>query len=156
MTQPHKEALALAHLNRQGFAAYCPMVNKRVRHARKSMAVQRPLFPSYIFVANNPLRRWQAIRSTIGVRSLISRGDEPSLLDGRFVQELRARELDGLVARPASPFEVGQAVRISQGAFADIIGEIIELRDDQRVMMLLDLLGGKVKTMVRNDWIREL
>ena len=145
----------MQHLERQAFSAYCPMVSKRVRHARKSMDVRRPLFPGYVFVVHDPQTRWQSIRSTFGVRTLISRGDEPSLLDGRFVEELRTREVDGLIARPTSPFKVGQVVRISHGAFADIVGEIIELRDDQRVMMLLDLLGGKVKTMVATDRIRE-
>ena len=68
---------------------------------------------------------------------------------------MRAREIDGFVARPTSPFKVGQLVTISQGAFADIVGEIVELRDEQRVMMLLDLLGGSVKTVIGTDQIRE-
>lgn len=154
MTRPHKESLALERLGQQNFETYCPLVNKRVRHARRAFDARRPLFPSYVFILYRPELRWQAIRSTIGVRSIVGRGDEPSLLDGRFVEALRAREVDGVVASPSTPFEVGQKVSITRGAFADIVAEIVELRDERRVLLLLDLLGGKVKTMVSSDAIQ--
>src|SRR5262245_51643983 len=45
-THPHREPFAIDNLTRQGFKSYCPMVKKRRSHARRSMEVARPLFPS--------------------------------------------------------------------------------------------------------------
>jgi transcriptional antiterminator RfaH len=42
-------------------------------------------------------------------------------------------------------FVVGEAVRIVAGAFADAIGRFHGMTDDERVVVLLDLLGRQVK-----------
>ena len=72
-TQPHRETIALENLERQDFRAYCPVIRKRVRHARRSLDLLRPLFPGYLF-AQVTLDRWRPILSTYGVRSLVRCG----------------------------------------------------------------------------------
>ena len=151
MTQPHREAIAISNLERQTFRVYCPMVRKRIRHARRSMDVERPLFPGYVFVAFEAEKRWQAIRSTVGLRSLVRCGDAPGYLDGAFVKALREREIDGIVVSPPSPFQPGQSVDITYGPFANLVSEIIAMRDNERVMILLQLMGREVKTMIGTD-----
>ena len=49
-TQPHREQVAHANLERQGFVTYCPVVRRRRSHARRVDEVLRPLFPGYLFV----------------------------------------------------------------------------------------------------------
>ena len=94
-TQPHREALAIEHLQRQNFECYCPMVRKSVRHARKQHEVLRPLFPGYLFVAIDPdIHRWRPILSTIGVRTLVRCGERLAMLGAEFIDALKARELD--------------------------------------------------------------
>jgi transcriptional antiterminator RfaH len=46
---PHREHVAIENLTRQKFVVYCPMELKRIRHARRTQDVVRPLFPGYIF-----------------------------------------------------------------------------------------------------------
>ena len=151
MTQPHREAVAIAHLQRQKFQVYCPMVRKRIRHARRTMDVNRPLFPGYVFIAAEAKKRWQAIGSTVGLRTLIRCGDAPGYLDGTFVDALRERETDGVVVKPLSPFQPGQRVSITYGPFANLIGEIVAMRDNERVMILLRLMGQEVKTLIGTE-----
>jgi transcriptional antiterminator RfaH len=151
MTQPQREKLALEHLNRQNFDTYCPVVLKRVRHARRSMDVQRPLFPGYVFVGFDPDMRWHAVRSTVGTRGLILEGNQPGLLDGAFIDGLRAREVDGVIASTEVQFTQGQSVSLTSGPLADLIGQIVEMRDSERVMILLSIMGQEVKTLVAAD-----
>jgi len=154
MTQPHREAVAVEHLIRQDFTTYCPMVLKRVRHARQMRDVRRPLFPGYVFIAYDAGLRWQAVRSTIGVRTLVRRGDEPDFLDGAFVAALQAREREGVIVKPSAPFDVGQSVSITHGPLANLVGEIVELRESERVMILLKLMGQHVRTILGTDVLR--
>jgi hypothetical protein len=45
-TQPHGEARAIFHLERQDYRIFCPRIRKTVRHARKATRVLASLFPA--------------------------------------------------------------------------------------------------------------
>src|SRR5262245_23375997 len=101
-TLPHRESYACEHLRRQEFHVYCPMITKRIKHARSVFDAPRPLFPSYVFVEHRPqLRSWRPILGTHGVKSLVRTGEQPGFLCGSFIDDLKARELDGVIRKPA-------------------------------------------------------
>jgi transcriptional antiterminator RfaH len=150
-THPHREKVALEHLGRQRFEAYCPMLLKRRSHARRVTTVLRPLFPSYLFVRmSSELRGWRPILSTYGVRTVARAGDKLSFLDDGFIKTLKAREVDGAIARPATPFEIGQKVCISSGPFDGIVATIVEMDEKDRLVVLLDLLSRSIKVKLGN------
>jgi transcriptional antiterminator RfaH len=154
-TQPHAELRAAQHLQRQGFATYLPRCLKRRRHARRTETIAAPLFPRYLFVAADlSAQRWRAIRSTIGVSRLVCNGDAPAPLADAVVERLRAQEQSGFVRLPAAPaFARGDAVRVIDGAFATCFGLFDGMRDDERVTVLLDLLGRKVRVAIEREMI---
>lgn len=156
-THAHKERVAIENLERQYFATYCPMIRTQVRHARKVSTVLRPLFPGYLFVSLDLERdRWRPILSTLGVRSVIRDGDAPSRLDPRIIASLRAREVDGAIIRPTSPFQVGQDVKMAGGPFDGLVAKIVALDEKDRVIVLLDLLSRPVKTHATTAQLREI
>ncbi len=83
--------------------------------------------------------------STFGVRSVVRCGDKVSLLDDAFVQAIRAREVDGVVSRPVSPYQEGQEVRVSGGAFDGLVATIVEMHPPDRLTVLMQLLNRTVK-----------
>ena len=110
------------------------------------------MFPGYLFVrVDFDLPRRRPIRSTIGVRSVIACGDRLSLLDQAFIDALKAREVDGAIARPDTPFTVGQQIRVAGGPFDGLIGTIIELGEKERLTVLI-ILNGLVKVHVEPRW----
>lgn len=156
-THPHREHVAIENLARQKFAVYCPMELKRVRHARRTQDVSRPLFPGYIFAEVVPdLTLWRPILSTFGVRNLIRAGDRPAFVDSGFIQGLRAREIDGVIARPQRPYEVGQEVRLNGGPFDGLIATIIEMGERDRLVLLTSLLSQTVRLKVTSANVRAL
>ena len=148
-SQPHREHIALENLARQAFQAYCPMMRTRVRHARRTLDVLRPLFPGYLFVRVNPdLQRWRPILATYGVRKLVCCGDRPGFLDEGFVEGLKSREIGGAIVRPASSYEAGQQVKMVGGAFDGLIATILECDEKDRLVVLMDLLNRPTKVRV--------
>lgn len=148
-THPHKERFALENLERQEFPAYCPLIRRRRSHARRVSDVLRPLFPGYLFVKFNPeVQRWRPILSTFGVRAIVRSGDQPSMIEDAFIRSLRAREVEGVIARPDSPYEVGQEVRLAGGAFDGLVATIVDMDDRDRLTVLMDLLNRPVKVKV--------
>jgi len=155
-THVNAEVKAAANLGRQGFSIYFPRYLKRRSHARKVEAVPRPLFPRYLFVAIDlAAQRWRAIQSTLGVSNLVCVGDRPALVENGVIHALQAREDEagfiGLVRRPA--FSPGDKVRILEGAFVDSLALVEDVSDRDRVAVLLNLLGRKVRVFVGADLI---
>lgn len=147
-THPHREQAALENLARQDFRCYCPRIRKRVRHARRTQDVLRPLFPGYLFVEIGPQgQHWRPILSTLGVRTLVRCGERLSFLDDAFIASLKLSEVDGAVVRRAS-YHVGQQVRMADGPFEGLIATIIEMDEQQRLVLLMDLLNRPVKVKV--------
>lgn len=155
-THTHREQTAVEHLQRQGFEAYCPMVARRIRHARQVKDVTRPMFPGYVFARVGLDRHaWRPMLSTYGVRSVICCGDRPSLVDDGFVSSLKAREVGGLVSKPSTPFQVGQSVRVAGGPFDGLVATIIDMNEKDRVVLLMGILNGSVRVKVDIGGISE-
>ncbi len=155
-THARSENAALEHLRRQGFTAYLPCYRKRRRHARKTDIVAAPLFPGYLFVCMDIARtRWRAIRSTIGIKSLICQGDHPIPLPEGVIDDIQAREdTSGIVSVcPTVDFEPGQSVKIMDGPLREQVGWFEAVTDDERVVILLELLGRKMRMTLPGDAI---
>jgi len=153
-SQPNAELKAVAHLNRQGFATYLPRYLKRRRHARRVDVVASPLFPRYLFVSiDMTAQRWRSIYSTVGVSSLVGTGDAPLPVPGEVVSTLRKREDDaGFIKLDRRPiFSAGDKIRVIEGVFTDCLGLFEGMPDRDRVAVLLDLLGRKVRVLVDAD-----
>jgi transcriptional antiterminator RfaH len=149
-TQPHAESKAAEHLIRQGFGAYLPRYHKRRRHARRVELIAAPLFPRYLFVAVDlETQRWRAIHSTSGVSRLVCNGDEPAPVPPDVVPALQQREDAGFVKLERRPqFAPGERVRVVDGIFTDTLGLFEGMADRDRVAILLDLLGRKVRILL--------
>ena len=153
-TQPNAESKAVVHLGRQGFVTYLPHYLKRRRHARRVDIVAAPLFPRYLFVAiDMTATRWRSIYSTVGVSRMVCNGDLPTPIPNQIVTTLRAREdASGLVRLEHQPsFRAGDKIRVLDGVFADCIALYEGMKDSDRVAILLDLLGRKVRVMVNAE-----
>jgi len=153
-TQPHAEAKALEHLLHQGYAAYLPRCRMRVSHARRQQIVLRPLFPRYLFAGfDRAAMPWRPILSTIGVTDIVRAGDEPAAVPAEIVTAIREREAGGAFDRvdPRQSLRLGELVRVTAGAFEDMVGRLVELRDQDRVVVLLELLGRAVRAQLRTE-----
>ena len=153
-THVHSEAKAAAHLLRQGYDIYLPRYLKRRRHARRVENVPAPLFPRYLFVGlDQATARWRSIQSTQGVSHLICNSNEPALLPDSVITELRKREDDNGYIRlnPQPLYARGDKVRVVDGVFGESFGLFEGMADRDRVAILLDLLGRKVRVVLDRE-----
>jgi transcriptional antiterminator RfaH len=150
-THVNAEARAARNLVRQGFEIYLPRCLKRRNHARKVEQVPAPLFPRYLFVRiDMASQRWRSIQSTIGVSHLVSNGSDPAPVPQQVLSALKDREDDaGYVRLEQRPtFALGEKVRVLAGVFAENLGLFDGMADRDRVAILLDLLGRKVRVSI--------
>ena len=150
-THPRGEPLAIINLNNQGLETYLPRQLKRRRHARRTEWVPAPLFPGYLFVRFDLDRtRWRAIHSTFGVRYLVCNGELPAPVPHGIVEDIRSCEDDDgvVIVSKQAPFDKGERVQIMTGALRDQVGLFDCATDDERIFILLDLLGRQVRVRV--------
>jgi transcriptional antiterminator RfaH len=155
-TQPRAEHKAAAHLGRQGFGSYLPQYLKKRRHARRVETVAAPLFPRYLFVAVDiAAQRWRSIQSTIGVARLVCNGDAPAPVPEAILTAIKQREDErGFVRLERRPlFALGDSIRVLDGVFATHFGLFDGMTDNQRVTILLELLGRKVRVVLNADCV---
>jgi len=155
-THVNGEAKAASNLVRQGFGVYFPRYLKRRSHARKIDTVARPLFPRYLFVAIDlATQRWRSIQSTIGVSHLVSWRGSPASVNDDVIGALKQREDEGgfIKLDRRVCFSPGDTVRVLEGAFTDSLALVEGINDRERVAILLDFLGRKVRVLVGADLI---
>jgi transcriptional antiterminator RfaH len=155
-SHPHAELKAVRHLERQSFLTYLPRYLARRSHARRIEQVPVPLFPRYVFVQiDTATQRWTAIQSTFGVSRLVCNGDEPAPVPGGVIETLKRREDEnGLIKLARRPqFSPGDKVTVLHGAFQDCLGLYEGMRDGDRVAILLDLLGRKVRVTLDPEFL---
>ena len=105
---------------------------------------KRKFFPGYVLVQlpEHPEKNadlWHLIKDTPGVTGFIGSRTEPVPLDDGEVKAL-VEEIKGERERPRPKlsFEVGERVKINEGAFANFMGNIGEINEER----------GKVKVMI--------
>ncbi|MDE5453002.1 transcriptional activator RfaH [Bradyrhizobium sp. CSA112] len=155
-TQINAEAKAARNLVRQGFEVYLPRYLKRRSHARKIEKVAAPLFPRYLFVRiDMTTQRWRSVQSTFGVSRLVLNGSGPAPVAQQVLDLLQTRENEnGYVKLDQRPkFARGEKVRVLAGAFAENLGLFDGQADRDRIAILLDLLGRKVRVSIEADMV---
>jgi transcriptional antiterminator RfaH len=137
-TKSREEEIAVAHLRRQDFEVFLPLLKER----RGQEARIVPMFPGYVFVALTPA--WLPITSTRGVKRLITTSpDRPALLPPGWVEALQAKGTLDLY-QDALSFRKGETVEFIAGPFEGHVGRCHWV-SERRVGLLLDLLGRQVQ-----------
>ena len=114
-----------------------------------------PMFPRYLFVAlDTETDNWAPIRSTIGVSNLVRFGMRPAQVPNELIALLMQREdADGVQTAPNREFEPGQAVRVHSGPLKDYQGIFLARNSNERVLVLLEILGKESKLSLNANQI---
>ena len=156
--KPNCLAIAQRNLLRQGFRIFCPMEETTQRRRGLFKTVTSPLFPGYLFLGSPegaaPVR---AINSTHGVSRVVSFTNEvPAEVPPEIVAALMARcDAQGLL-KPVDALKAGDEITITTGPFANFVGTVQGLAPQQRVWVLLDLLGNLTRVAVKQKSVQKI
>lgn len=153
-TKMQLEVWAQNNLKERGFEVYLPRYLKQRRHARRTEIVPRPLFPRYLFVrADIGAGHRPRVNTAPGVAQMVSFGERPAVVADEIIDEIKAREDDDGYIRlgRGQKFAKGEPVKISDGALSNHIGFFECHTDNDRVIILLDLLGRQTRVKVPLD-----
>jgi transcriptional antiterminator RfaH len=150
--KPNALDVARQNLERQGFETFAPMIEQTTRAIGRFRSACRPLFPGYLFVAaRSTTSRWQPINATLGVARLVTFGKSPARVPSALIDEIRSRcdAGDRLVVHDKTG--IGDRVRLRRGSFAEMLGTVESLDAEQRVWVLIDVLGRQTRVLADHD-----
>ena len=143
---------AAKNLTRQGFETFLPLQNRTSRGSSRFINTTQPLFPGYMFITFDRAKtEWHKINNTYGVSRLITFNSVLKSIPARFVDSMRKRyDISGKLL-PIQRLEKGDQVKVLKGPFANFIATVEEYEADQRIWVLMDLMGRKSKIQTPSD-----
>jgi transcriptional antiterminator RfaH len=144
--------LAAKNLNRQGFETFLPLHETTSRRLSRFINTSKPLFPGYMFIRFDKAEsEWHKINSTYGVSRLITFNSILKSMPTSFVDSLIKRyDLSGKLL-PIQKLKKGDQVTVLTGPFANFIATVEKYKADQRIWILMDLMGRKTKIQTPSD-----
>jgi transcriptional antiterminator NusG len=119
----------------------------------KKVEVVSKILPSYILVKMRMNdASWAIVRNTSGVTGFVSGDDGPIPLSDEEYEEI-CRQMNADEPRIEVGFKEGESVRITDGPFAEFIGNVSDIDSEKgRVRVMLSLFGRE--TPVELDFMQ--
>ena len=144
--KPNSHHQAVKNLTRQGFETFLPLHDTTSRKLSRFVNTSKPLFPGYMFVRFDRTEpKWHKINNTYGVSRLVTFNSILKSVPTIFVDNLMKRcDLSGKLL-PLHNLKKGDQVKIIKGPFANFIATVEKYETDQRIWILMDLMGRTIK-----------
>jgi len=153
--KPNSHNLATKNLTQQGFETFLPLHYSTSRKSSRFISTRKPLFPSYMFIRfDRAGSDWHKINNTYGVSRLITFNSILKSIPTKFVDSLMKRyDLSGKLI-PIQKLKKGDQVTVLTGPFADFVATVETYEIDQRICILMDLMGRKTKIQTPSDTLK--
>jgi transcriptional antiterminator RfaH len=144
-TKPRQENVAMKNLENQEYSTYCPTVTIN----NKSIV----LFPGYLFIyLDKKKENWSPIRSTKGVVNFVRFGLNFALVPDTVIEFLKANQLiNKEKLKNLNKFKLGDKVLIKDGVFKNCVAIFKSSKSEERVILLMNLLGQQQAINIKKE-----
>jgi len=130
-------------LSGKGYQTFLPTFKIKKPWSGKFRDLAAPLFPGYVFCQFDVCNRLP-ILVTQNVLSIVGRGRTPVHVEDSEIAALHTMVHSGIQAEPVPYLEVGQQVRIRDGALGGLEGILISFKGSSRIVVSVSLLRRSV------------
>ena len=144
-TKSKQENIAILNLENQNFHVYCPFVLIRNKN--------EVLFPGYIFIQlDKDTQNWSPIRSTKGVLYFVRFGLSYAKIPDNIIEFIKTNQLNTAEKlKNINKFKSGDKVQITDGVFKNCIAIFKSYKSDERVILLMNILGQQQKLTIKQE-----
>ncbi|MCJ7610937.1 MAG: hypothetical protein MUP19_01630 [Candidatus Aminicenantes bacterium] len=150
-TKPKKEFRVERLFSEASFEVYLP------KH--KEGTALKPFFPCYEFIRFDYPRDYNLVKYTRGVKAVVGHDTGPIPLPDRVIDEIRSREVDGLVVVPhgvGTPRE-GDEIEVTEGPLKGLCGIFKQdLSGRERVLVLLNYVSYQGRLLIERNKVRKV
>ena len=155
--KPNSYKLAERNLHRQGFETFLPMLETTTRRADRFVTSVKPLFPGYMFVSfETASAPWRKINSTLGVSRIVTFSDVPKAVPYGLIKALKEKSEKNDASETVLKFSKGDTVLVNSGPFAEFITKIESIDAQQRIWVLMEIMGRETRVQIAPDQLSEV
>ena len=144
-TKPRQEKIAKQNLENQDYGTFCPMakINNRLV----------VLFPGYLFVQlNEKTQNWSPINSTKGVSHFVKFGLNFAKVPISVIEFIKTNQhLTADKLKDLNKFKPGVKIQISDGVFKNWVAIFKCYKSDERVILLMNILGQEQSLSINKE-----
>lgn len=134
-TKPRQEKIAIINLENQNFHIYCPFttINNKSQF----------LFPGYLFIQlDENAQNFSPIRFTKGVMNFVQFGLNFAKIPDGIIDFIKENEhITSQKIKNLNNLKKGDKVEITEGVFKSCLAIFKSLKSDDRVLLLIEMMG---------------
>lgn len=150
-TRSNYEKKAHQLLSQSGLHSFCPVITVKSKWADRYKLIEKPLFPSYLFVYVNAVEEQQVLATT-GILNYVNFGGKPAVMPDEDINKIhnilsQYHEIETVSSRRLA---IGDQVLINKGFKAGAQAEVLEV-EEKTVLLILNQLDCALVAKIRVD-----
>ncbi|MBU1862379.1 MAG: transcription termination/antitermination protein NusG [Candidatus Omnitrophica bacterium] len=115
---------------------------------------ERKFFPGYVLIEMDLTdETWYLVKNTPGISGFVGAGAKPLSLSEEEIQTiLHQQEAKKTKPQPKVVFEIGESVRVKEGAFANFNGTIEEINPNKGKLKVMVTIFGRATPVELEYW----
>lgn len=155
-TRSNCEKVAATALESKTYETYMPTYRARRQWSDRTVEIDRPLFPGYVFCRLDPSERLLPVLTSPGVVSLIGFGNEPVPIPETEIEAVKRMLEVGQGAEPYPFVREGQRIRITRGSLRGLEGILLKKRSQWRMVISVTLLQRSISIEIDRECINRI
>jgi transcription antitermination factor NusG len=151
-TKPNHEKASFTILTNKGYQSYLPAYSERRRWSDRTVIVERPLFPGYLFSRFDPIHRMPILTAT-GVISVLGFGGDLHPIPQEEIDGVKTVLRSGLAVQACPFLREGQRIRVSGGALQGLEGVLLRQKSEWRIVVSVTLLQRSISVEIDRNLV---
>jgi transcription antitermination factor NusG len=142
-------------LGHKGYETFLPRYGTKRQWSDRVKYVELPLFPGYVFCrfdAGNCAK----IITTAGVIRILGAGNRPVSVSSIEIESVRRIVERPELAQPWPYARAGQSVMVKAGPLRGVVGSIIAIKSNYRIVVSIHLLQRSVATEIESAYVEPI
>ncbi|HET6144567.1 MAG TPA: UpxY family transcription antiterminator [Candidatus Acidoferrales bacterium] len=144
-TRPRHEKAVVKQFEMSRVESFLPLCTEVRSWSDRRKEVDLPLFPGYVFVrfSNSSYMRLRVFQAR-GVIGFVGPNNRATAIPAKQIEALRSLVDAQVELRPHSYLNVGQRIRIQNGALQGMEGVLVRVASDESLVVSVDLIHKSV------------
>jgi len=151
-TMPRNEKKIDYLLRQKGYECFTPVYRQKRKWSDRTVKIDLPLFPSYVFCYLNPLFLGKVV-ATQGVTRIVGFGGKPAEIAVEEIEALRLLNSSNFLREPWRYLPDGTPIIVETGPLAGVQGILCPGRDGKRLIISVTLLQRSVAIQLDEDTV---
>lgn len=144
---PRREKRVASILEYKGHEAFLPTYQVRRNWSDRVKTLDQPMFPGYVFCRVQKTGTGLVL-ATPGVIRVVSFGGKPCPIANEEIDSLQRLGRSGGDVMPYPYTQIGQKVRIAQGPFSGVVGVVVQVRNQRRLVVAVETIFKAVSIAI--------